>query len=425
MKKKKFPKFQSGCIKGVNFHCCRLNDIPDFFKIGVIIHGGSSYDPIGKEGLNHFLEHIPFRGTLDFPTVDEIAAVEEDYFLFERLDVCTSCEKVVFSGGIQVSSGRKPVDLLRNLVFLPIIRELDVEKERSVIKCEFGEIFETKFDFETKQTQWTNIHPSRYRRKDSGSMGSLESIDSITAKCLKTFHRDYYCGSNIEVLLIGDINFDQATTITRHFLRRINIKKKGVETFFPKVDKNFYNPSDRLKIISHHQEIGLKEPQRFLTEISLLANFPKKIGYFESRLLSDFFNLILFKELRSKLFSMYGVDCEVIRLSDHCLLNIEIPIEPSKESIALNSLNEVFSRFANRDKEFRILINKIKKGVFNSRSLDGEEIFALAEDQLAGKGKLESLYGVFRRYRAINFNRLADIIGEDLIPAISCTIIRP
>lgn len=104
------------------------NKLYNTTAIGLWIKSGSLYDPIGKEGLHHFLEHIYFKD----------AKVQQAQYKLDKLGVLynafTSHEVTCFLGQATKEDTNKLMDFLSTIDRCELnITEADLEKEKKVV----------------------------------------------------------------------------------------------------------------------------------------------------------------------------------------------------------------------------------------------------------------------------------------------------
>lgn len=169
---------------------------------------GSKDEPTGKTGISHWVEHMQFKGTPQFPAslLDKAISREGGMWnAFTFLDWTTYFETMPASKidlALQLEADR-----MHNSLFDP----QEVESERTVIIAEReGSENEPLFLLgEAIQTAAFKVHPYRHE-----VIGDTADLLSMTRDDLYQHYKTYYTPSNAIVALAGD--FD-----TREMLARL------------------------------------------------------------------------------------------------------------------------------------------------------------------------------------------------------------
>src|SRR3989338_3815549 len=116
---------------GVRFVHYKKPNAP--IAITIASRSGSRYDPKGKDGLAHFLEHMVLEGTEKNPTKKEFSLMLEDiggYF-----SAITAPESIRFEFTIaKIEQLVLVADIANQIINKPLFLDKRVESERKVIK---------------------------------------------------------------------------------------------------------------------------------------------------------------------------------------------------------------------------------------------------------------------------------------------------
>jgi predicted Zn-dependent peptidase len=286
--------------------------------------GGSRYDPIGKEGCAHLLEHLMAKRTSYF--TDEKLMNE---FILEhdlRMTAWTDLESIVI-GGNSTKSEWKPLFFLLEeiLKWSKLIEEL-LEKEKEIVISEMLPHYRMKewidVELETKRILYRNHPFSRIIRPS----GTPSSVRSLSVEDLTAHRKRFFVASNLSVVIITNFRFEKAKKeVQKHFsLREGKVKYPRSPKNFPKPSKNLveYSISEILKI-EKRPEIG--ETAEFFWVVPttrLLGTGP---------ILSTL-KEILMRSLRYETGLIYNVDVSVREGKDISEIKIVIPGIPVNKS---------------------------------------------------------------------------------------------
>lgn len=177
-------------------HCPLLND--NRFYLSALFGAGSVFDYEGKSGLAHFLEHMMFRGSQNYPSFLTLAGAFEKFG--GEWNASTSNEATEYSYSGISSSLDKIIYLFGEFLKDPLL--LDFEREKKIIHREIeDELNEfgnsTDMDLQKSQLFWPD---SNYALPITGTK---ESLNSITIKNLRSFREKFYSADNAVITVVG------------------------------------------------------------------------------------------------------------------------------------------------------------------------------------------------------------------------------
>jgi zinc protease len=185
-----------------------------YYKVGAV------NDPIFKGGIAHLLEHMMFRGTTavkdkEFNRLTEIYGADNNAyttFLHTGYYEFSDIAKLELMMALEA-------DRMENLV----IKEDLFVKERDVVLEERMQRFETepttKFFEQINKLFWEK-HP--FARPVSGE---VEEIVSLEREDAVKFYDKYYNPSNAFLVMVGDINVDEAKFLAEKYYGKIKNKE--------------------------------------------------------------------------------------------------------------------------------------------------------------------------------------------------------
>ena len=168
---------------------------------------GGRWEQAGRTGLSHWVEHMQFKGTPQFPAgvLDQAVAREGGTWnAFTHLD-WTAYYETLPADKIDLAL-RLEADRMVNSLFAPE----EVESERTVILSELeGSLNEPMFRLDLA-IQEAAFHQHPYRNE---VIGTPDDLRAIQRGDLYAHYRRYYAPNNALVTLAGD--FDSAEMIQR------------------------------------------------------------------------------------------------------------------------------------------------------------------------------------------------------------------
>jgi zinc protease len=188
-------------------------------ELRLVVKAGSVLEDDDQLGLAHFVEHMAFNGTKNFPKHELIAFIESLGMRFGAdLNAYTSFDETVYM--LQVPTDKPEAmarafqvleDWAHNVTFDPA----EIDKERGVVLEEWrsrrgagARTTEKLFPIAFKGSRYANRLP----------IGTPEIIQTAKPERLKQFYADWYRPDLMAVVAVGD--FDKAVIeklITSHF----------------------------------------------------------------------------------------------------------------------------------------------------------------------------------------------------------------
>ncbi|NVO00860.1 MAG: insulinase family protein [Geobacteraceae bacterium] len=172
-------------------------------ELALYIKTGGRNDPPGKGGLSHFLEHMLFRGTAEYPTSTEIETAFEA--IGGAVNASTDEECTCFFSRIHPEHLAKGIEILSSMILRPLLTDFEIEKRI---------IAEEALDDLSEKGEEINPHnlASRLLWPDHTlgmpTIGTLETIDSFTLQDIKNHFDAYYLPGNAVLVAAGNFSHD-------------------------------------------------------------------------------------------------------------------------------------------------------------------------------------------------------------------------
>lgn len=168
------------------------------FWVGV----GSASEDHPEAGLSHLLEHMLFRGTRRY------ASLEIDQMfdaMGAELNAGTGKESTSVYSRIVDNHLTRAFDVMQEMVFAPRILDEDLANEREIVLEEIAMYEDDPQDkiFDLLGTAVFGDHPL-----GRPTIGREEVIASVTAEGLRAFHEAHYAPQDIVIAAAGSIDHD-------------------------------------------------------------------------------------------------------------------------------------------------------------------------------------------------------------------------
>lgn len=188
---------------------------------------GAMQEDDSQDGLAHFLEHMAFNGTKNFPNKGIINYLETIGVKFgANLNAGTGQEMTVYNMSAVPTSREGIIDscllILHDWAYFISLDPKEVDKERGVIVEERRTRNSPAFRL-AEITNKTLYNGTKYA--DRNVIGSEENLKNFKHETLKNFYHKWYRADNQAIVVVGDINVDA-----------VEAKIKSLMANIPKVD---------------------------------------------------------------------------------------------------------------------------------------------------------------------------------------------
>ncbi|UER67698.1 insulinase family protein [Borrelia sp. BU AG58] len=180
--------------------------------MGILFNVGSLNEEEHERGLAHYLEHMAFKGTGDYPGGESILKVLKKFGMAFGADInaYTTFDKTYYSLDLPDGNNEEEVDealnVLKNWASQMELDEVEIEKERNIIieEKKRGErypnrIIEKMFKFILGNSRYADRFP----------IGLEERILSFKSENFKEFYRKWYRPDLTSIIIVGDIEPDK------------------------------------------------------------------------------------------------------------------------------------------------------------------------------------------------------------------------
>ena len=192
-----------------------LTDRADFAQgVSIVAHVdvGSRDDPDESSGLAHVLEHMAFRATSKWDSVEMMALVEQTG---GELNAYTTAESTAYEVYLPHEFLDLGVEILGELVGRPVLNEDDLRRERSVLIEEYL----------AAEDELAGIAGERIISSALGDhalgravRGRIDHLESMSESDLRSFHRDGYVASNLTIAASGRVDAEALNdAVMKHF----------------------------------------------------------------------------------------------------------------------------------------------------------------------------------------------------------------
>lgn len=202
------PEVRTGTLpNGLTYYVRRNNDPAGRADFALSMKVGSVLEEDGQEGFTHFIEHMAFNGTKNFPGHSLVDWLGRNGVRFGTdLNAYTSFDEAVYSISRVPVSRHSMLDscltVLHDWSCAISFSPDDVEAEKGVVLQEYKMM-------SPYQKFMENVLPSLYPGSRYGRrlpVGSMDVVKNLSAKKIKDYYQTWFRPDLQAVIVVGDID---------------------------------------------------------------------------------------------------------------------------------------------------------------------------------------------------------------------------
>jgi len=240
------PGIRIGRLENGMTYYIRQNKKPEQrIELRLAINAGSVCETDGQQGLAHFMEHMCFNGTKNFPSNRMVDMLEEMGVKFgAELNAYTSFDETIYM--LKVPSDKdewinRGFQVLEDWAHQVTLDEKEIDKERGVIVEEWRLGLGAEDRMQSKYIP-VLLKGSKYAERLP--IGKIDIIKSFAYDTLRSFYHTWYRPDLMAVAVVGDIDPDVAEKKVREYFNKVPAAAD------PKTRKEFAVPGNSEPLIS-------------------------------------------------------------------------------------------------------------------------------------------------------------------------------
>ncbi len=216
------PDLHTGQLENGLTYYVRSNDNPgQSVSIRLVVRAGSVNEPEPHQGIAHFLEHVLFEGTEDYPTGLLLSDTIRDLGaeLGPDLNAWVNYNQTVYTLTIAADQPEKvstALHVLSQMAHAAQIHPRVVVHERGVVIDELRLATRTWTGHISSEFDRIYTEGTPYEGYDP--IGTESAIESLTSEELRDFYETWYVPSNMAIVVVGDMPADEMLgMVEQHF----------------------------------------------------------------------------------------------------------------------------------------------------------------------------------------------------------------
>jgi len=276
-----------------------------YHRIGLIIHTGSDKDPVGLEGLAHYVEHM-VANSCKTNEMEDFFSDKGGFITFGN----TSFKGISyrFKTSNDRDSIKESLEKLSEIIFNANLTEQGLEKQRNIIRCEFLKSYPNNFSYERILREHSSVYPNTFLERLPSLLENLETITNISLKDIKTFYDIHYVPANMSIVSVGNLSIEEITNMlsSTEFGRNYNIGKLNPK---PDLNPSIINPKEHFYEYELHKVLKMEKQYDDFFSYSGVTSLPNTVS---SKAIYIYMNMLITKlndVFREDLEATYHIDC--------------------------------------------------------------------------------------------------------------------
>jgi predicted Zn-dependent peptidase len=178
-------------------------------SIAAYVLAGSRLETADQAGVAHFMEHLTFKGTADYPSSRAISEAIEG--VGGSFNAATDRESTVYWVRVPRREAERAMDVLGELVVRPRLEDEDIDQERTVIVEEIRSYLDDPSEYVQILFQQAMFGDGALGREICGDEAGIRALPSRT---IRDFWQIAYRPANTVVAVAGDLDHDEAVALS-------------------------------------------------------------------------------------------------------------------------------------------------------------------------------------------------------------------
>lgn len=236
------PDVRKNTLENGLTYYIRQNKLPenraDFYIAQKV---GSMLEEDNQSGLAHFLEHMAFNGTKNYPGKEMLNYLQDNGIKFgTNINAYTSLDETVYFLTDVPTTHENLVDsvllILHDWSNGILLEDEELEKERGVIREEWRTGGGAQFRL------WKKMLPVMYKDSKYANrlpIGSIDVINNFKPEEIRAYYKKWYRPDLQGIIIVGDFDLDKMETKVKELFNKIPAQENpATRKYFPVPDND-------------------------------------------------------------------------------------------------------------------------------------------------------------------------------------------
>ena len=215
------PDVATGTLDNGLTYYLRHNDSPGKnLAVRLLVNIGSVDETDEDAGIGHFIEHMLFNGTTDYPGNSLGEALREiGVELGPDINAHVGHDETVYQIAVRLDAPHKAplvFHALSQMAGAATFEDDEVESERGIVLDEMRIGRESVNGFINSEFDRVYTQGTPYAGRDPA--GTVDTVTSMTPEMLRAFYEKWYVPSNMAVVVVGDLPVENLEALVEEHL---------------------------------------------------------------------------------------------------------------------------------------------------------------------------------------------------------------
>ncbi len=386
-----------------------------------LVNAGRRYEEDRVAGISHFLEHMVFKGTKNYPTARDLSAAIDQ--LGGEFNAFTSKEYTGYYAKLASPYTDQALDVVSDMLCVPLLRQSDIDKESGVIVEEIN-MYE---DMPMRSVQ--DVFDSLIfadTNLEGKILGEKKTVKSLKSEDFAQYMDAWYGFGNVVMIIAGDAQVVGKKSLVQKVEKALS---KGGEKRQAAKQKTYFQGAygkGRSQIVTKKTEQA-----HFVLGFPALARTDER--RYALSVLSTLFGKTmssrLFSEVREKRGLCYYVRAEVDIYHDVGVFGASAGVDPTRVQEAIDVIVAEFGALKTDRPPTEEEVKAAKQNLIGGLLLELEDSQSVAgwygmRQLLDGEVKDEQ--EIIRRIEAVTLEEVQDVARDIIQPgAMRFALIGP
>lgn len=234
------PRVKSGVLpNGLSYYIMHNEEPKERANFYIAQKVGSTLENQEQLGLAHFLEHMAFNGTKNFPGKSMLNYLQNKGIRFGAdINAYTDFDETVYNIDNVPTTDKALMDsvllVLHDWSGSLLLEEAEIEAERGVIQEEWRQRNDASF------RQYEKILPIIYEeyQYEQLPIGKMEIVMNFKPEALRAYYKKWYRPDQQGIVIVGDFDADEMEAKVKKLFSTIPMPENAAPRDYPKVSDN-------------------------------------------------------------------------------------------------------------------------------------------------------------------------------------------
>jgi insulysin len=204
------------------------------------VEAGSWQDPVEYPGIAHFLEHMLFLGTKQFPNESEYQGYISEHGGMTNAFTTNTYTAYMFS--IDNDSIKGGLERFSSFFKDPLFNPSGVERELNAIDQEYAKNYEND---DIREITILKELENKKHPNNRFAMGNSATLGAVSQETLKQWYKDHYSANLMHLYFLSNLSIDEMISlVVKDFGEIVNSNKSVFET-----EEKIQNPEMEGKLV--------------------------------------------------------------------------------------------------------------------------------------------------------------------------------